>query len=211
VLSSIYASYPDISFELYFLNNRIPMTVPSQAPPPIHFVTGSHGSYDWLSTNGHSIDELLRVSPTVVLGKYLAVTSHDSGPLPLTAEQKSCGWAYRGEIAYTPRIESLDMVPVHALYDEWYVFDAPADLGAIREGNIFDFPVSPRHVEVFVNFAFVMDAPEMQELVGRLWQQLEWMRPEAYIAESDYGFLTFVTSDKGLFAAVCKGLVALSR
>jgi hypothetical protein len=187
------------------------MTVPSQPPPPIHFVTGTHGSYGWLSTDGHSIDELLRVSPTAVLGKYLAVTSCDSGPLALTDEQKSSGWTYHGGIAHSPRIESLGMVPAHGLYDEWYVFNAPADLGAIREGNIFDFPVTPRHVEAFVNFGFVMDAPEMQDLVSRFWQQLEWMSPEAYIAESDYGFLTFVTGNKKLFAAVCIGLAASSR
>ncbi len=42
------------------------------------------------------------------------------------------------------------------------------------------------------------------------WQQLGWIRPEAYIAESDYGFLTFVTADKGLLAAVCKGLATSS-
>ena len=139
------------------------MTVPSQPLPPIHIVTGVHGSYEWLSTDEHSIDELMRVSPTAVLGRYLAVTSCDSGPLTLTDEQKSCGWANRGGIAHSPRIDSLGMVSVHGLYDEWYVFNAPADLGAIREGNIFDFPVSPRHVEVFVNFGFVMDAPEMQD------------------------------------------------
>jgi len=37
------------------------------------------------------------------------------------------------------------------------------------------------------------------------------IRPEAYIAESDYGLSTLVTVDKGLFAAVCKGLAASSR
>jgi hypothetical protein len=183
--------------------HRILMTGPSQSPQPVHFVTGTQGSYHWLSISGHSIDDLLRVSPATVLGKYLAVTSCDSGPLPLTEEQKSCGWVYRGGIAYSPRVESLDMVPVHDIYDEWYVFKAPADLGAIRNGNIFEFPVSPEHLEVFVNFGFVMDAPEMRDLVSRFWQQLEWIRPEAYIAESDCGFLTLVTGDSGLFAAVC--------
>ena len=139
-----------------------------------------------------------------MLGKHLAVTSCDSGPLQLSDEEKSAAWNHRGGISYSPCIESLDMVPVHDLYDEWYVFKVPVDLGAIREGNIFEFPISPRHVEVFVNFGFAMDAPEMQDLVSRFWQQLEWIRPEAYIAESDYGFMTLVTRDNGLFAAVCQ-------
>jgi hypothetical protein len=157
-----------------------------------------------LTTTEHGIDELLTVCPAVVLGKHLAVTSCDSGPLQLSDEEKSAAWNHRGGISYSPCIESLDMVPVHDLYDEWYVFKVPVDLGAIREGNIFEFPISPRHVEVFVNFGFAMDAPEMQDLVSRFWQQLEWIRPEAYIAESDYGFMTLVTRDNGLFAAVCQ-------
>lgn len=55
-----------------------------------------------------------------------------------------------------------------------------------------------------MNFGFAMDAPEMQDLASRFWQQLEWIRPKAYIAESDYGFMTLVTRDNGLFAAVCQ-------
>jgi hypothetical protein len=180
------------------------MTVPNETPSPATLATGRHAAYQWLSTTRHTIDDLLRVSPAVVLGKFLAVTSCDSGPLLLTDEQKSCGWVCRGEVAYSPRIESLNMVPLHGLYDEWYVFKAPAELGTIRDGNIFDFPVSPRHLEVFVNFGFVKDAPEMEDLVSRFWQQLEWIRPEAYVAESDFGFLTFVARDSELFAQFAK-------
>jgi hypothetical protein len=105
----------------------------------------------------------------------------------------------------------MDMVPPHVIYDEWYVFNAPIDLGAIREGNIFDSPVSAGHLEVFVNFGFMIDAPEMQDLVTRFWQQLEWIRPDAYIAESDHGYLTFVTGDDHLFAAVSQALAGSSQ
>ena len=145
-----------------------------------------------------------------MLGKHLAVTSCDSGPLQLSDEEKSAAWNHRGGISYSPCIESLDMVPVHDLYDEWYVFKVPVDLGAIREGNIFEFPISPRHVEVFVNFGFAMDAPEMQDLVSRFWQQLEWIRPEAYIAESDYGFMT-LEQFKNYCSRASTGRAALQR
>ena len=183
------------------------MTLPSRTPPPMRTAKGRRGSYHWLSKDGYCLTELLRGSPDTVLGKYLAVTSHDSGSLPLTEQQRSCGWTCRGGIAYSPRIESLEMVPTHGLYDEWYIFDSPADLGVIREGNIFDCSVSPQHVEVFVNFyGFAIDAPEFQELVSRFWQQLEWIRPITYVAEGDFGFLTFVTADNILFTAVCKAL-----
>jgi hypothetical protein len=176
------------------------MTVHNETPSPATLGTGRHGAYQWLSTTRHTIDDLLRVSPAVVLGKFLAVTSHDSGPLLLTDEQKSCGWVCRGEVAYSPRIESLNMVPLHGLYDEWYVFKAPAELGTIRN----DFPVPPGRLEVFVNFGFAIDAPDMEDLVARFWQQLDWIRPEVYVAESDFGFLIFVTRDNELFASVCQ-------
>jgi hypothetical protein len=142
------------------------------------------------------------------------VTSYDSGPLRVTDEQKLSGWIDRGGITYSPRIESLDMVPV-CIYDEWYVVKAPADLGAIREGDISDTPLSLGHLEVFVSYyafvpyGFVMDELEMQADVSRFWQQMEQILPEAYIAESDYGSLTFVTRDDDLFAAARRGLAGL--
>ena len=191
------------------------MTVPDDTPSTLQLVTGRHGIYQWLATTEHGIDQLLSVAPAVVLEKHLAVTSHDSGPPRVTDEQKLSGWIDRGRITYSPRIESLDMVPV-CIYDEWYVLKAPADLGATREGeNISDIPVSPGHLEVFVNYyafvpyGFVMDEPEMQANVSRFWQQMEWILPEAYIAESDYGSLTFVTRDDDLFAAARRGLAGL--
>lgn len=183
------------------------MTPPNDISFPIPSGTGTRDSYHWLSTTEHGISNLLAVCPTVVLGKYLAVTSCDSGPLPLDDVQKLGGWEQRGGIAYSPRIESLDMVPAHDLYDEWYIFGVPFDLGIIRQGNIFDHPISLGHVEVFVNFyGFSLDAPEVQDLVSRFWRQLEWIRPEAYVAQGDYGFMTFVTREAELFATVRQSL-----
>jgi len=172
-------------------------------PLPFALATGEHGSYQWLSTSKHNIDDLLAACPAILLGKYVAVTSFDSGPLTVTDAQKSSGWHHRGGITYSPRIESLEMVPTHELYDEWYVFGVPFDLGDIREGNIFEHSLSAGHVEVFVNFfGFALDAPEVQELVSRFWQQLEWIQPESYISQSDYGFMSFVTRNPESFAAV---------
>jgi hypothetical protein len=55
-------------------------------------VVGSHGSYQWLSMYERDISELMRLCPEVVLGKYLAVTSIDSGALKLTDEEMNAGW-----------------------------------------------------------------------------------------------------------------------
>jgi hypothetical protein len=88
-------------------------------------------------------------------------------------------------------------------------FGAPSDLGGVQEGKIFEHSLEPRHVEVFVNFyGFALDAPEVQDLVSRFWQQLEWIQPEAYISQSDYGFMSFVTHNPEHFAVVRQTLGA---
>jgi hypothetical protein len=102
--------------------NAVSMTMINGAPLPFPLATGKRDSYQWLSTSEHGIDDLLVACPAIVLGKYVAVTSFDSGPLLVDDAQKSSGWRHRGGITYSPRIESLEMAPMHELYDEWYVF-----------------------------------------------------------------------------------------
>jgi hypothetical protein len=134
---------------------------------------------------------------------YLAVTSFDSGYLSLNDAEKAAGWESRGNIAYSPRIQSVETLPVRGGYDEWYLFGAPVDFGQVGIGNVFEAPLLPGQVEVFVNFGdgFGLHRPEEQSLAILFWRQLEWIRPESYIADGDH-FLTFVSSDASLFAAV---------
>jgi hypothetical protein len=42
---------------------------------------GSRGRYSWLTSADHDLDYLLMSCPQIVLGRYLAVTSFDSGSL----------------------------------------------------------------------------------------------------------------------------------
>jgi hypothetical protein len=109
-------------------------------------VTGSRGGYHWLTTQ-HDFQILLERCPQLVMGKYLAVTSQDSGPLPLhlTDEEKAAGWQSRNEIAYSPRIHSPPAVRRGGCdgFDEWYAFDSPRDLGKIWRENVFEAPIAP--------------------------------------------------------------------
>jgi len=179
------------------------MTIPGNAPSPQSWVAGTHGEYRWISTTDYGIDDLLAACPSVLLEKYVAVTSCDSGPLRLSEEDQARGWQLRGAIAYSPHITSPNVFPYHEHFDEWYVFPEAVELGTILEGNPFDSEVTPRRVEVFVNYYLRMEEPDMRDLVFRLWRQLEWMRAESYIAEADWGYLTLITRDENLFAAVC--------
>ena len=104
---------------------------------------GSQGLCEWLVTNQPF--DLLQICPEVVLGKYVAITSIDSGPLVPTDEEIAAGWESRGRIACSPKVESVESLP-RAGWDEWYIFGNPTDLGTSHLGeNIFEVPQGPGH------------------------------------------------------------------
>jgi hypothetical protein len=160
---------------------------------------GTRGDYEWL-VSSHTLDDLLWTCPQVVLGRRIAVTSCDSGPLPLNDVEKAAGWESRNDIAYIPTVTTVDGLP-HDQYDEWCVFEKPPDhLGRLvpPETNIFEVAPCKREVHVFVSFGGRVLTPEMKDLAALFWQQLDWIRPESYIADGD--FLTFTSWNKALFA-----------
>jgi len=53
--------------------------------------TGSHGQYEWLTSEDHELADLMRCCPETVLGKHIVVISIDSGSLELIEEQKAVG------------------------------------------------------------------------------------------------------------------------
>ena len=164
---------------------------------------GSFGGYNWLTTEDHDLADLMRLCPEIVLGKYIAITSIDSGSLEVTEEEKAAGWETRKDIAYSPRIESIAGLPHENRhgrclgFDEWYVFDASVDLGQRVTGNIFEAPVEASRVEIFVNYYhFVLHDATTRPITEIFWKQI-WLRvlPESYIADGD-SWLTFVTRDQ---------------
>jgi len=166
---------------------------------------GSQGLYEWLVTDQEF--DLLQLCPEVVLGKYIAITSIDSGPLVPTDKEKAAGWESRGEIAYSPKLESVESLP-RAGWDEWYIFGSPTDLGTSHLGeNVFEVPQERGHVSVLVNYGFALHDPELKDLATLFWQQIEWIRPESYIADGDY--LNLVSMNKTLFASVRNAVKAL--
>ena len=167
--------------------------------------TGSQGLYEWLATELHDLDTFLQRCPQAVLGKYVAVTSLDSGQLRVTDEEKNAGWLSRDGIAYSPKVQSTENLP-HGGYDEWYIFDSPKDLGEIWQGNVFEAPTTPGHISVFINFGyFAPHNPEVEPLVSLFWQQVDRIQPESYVADGNE-FLTFASRDRQLFAAVYEAL-----
>jgi hypothetical protein len=172
---------------------------------PEALATGTHGSYKWLASQQHELDDILRLCPSVVLGQYLAITSIDSSQLSPSAEEKLAGWEARQGIGYSSLVQSVETLP-RAGWDEWYVLRHPVDLGVSRLGsNIFDPPLKRGEVGDFVNYGLALHLPERTKgLIDPFWEQLDWIQPESYIADNDY--LTFVSRDESIFAAVYEAL-----
>jgi hypothetical protein len=167
---------------------------------------GSQALYEWLVTDRQF--DLLQICPDVALGKYIAITSFDSGPLVLTNEEIAAGWESRGNIAYSPKIRDIVSLP-RAEYDEWYIFGGPVDLGTSHIGeNVFEAPQEQGHVSIFVNYGFSLHPPERTSLATLFWPQMARIRPESYVSDNDY--LTFVSANKILFASVHHAVKALS-
>jgi hypothetical protein len=167
--------------------------------------TGVHGSYQWLATGQYYLGDFLQRCPTALLGKYVAVTSLDSGPLFLSEEENIAGWQSRKEIAYSPQVQSPKQMR-HGGFDEWYIFDSPKQLGQLWRGNVFEMPPTTDHIAAFVNFGnFAPHKPELEGLLSPFWEQLERIQPESYVADGN-AFLTFASRDKQIFAAVCRAM-----
>ncbi len=167
---------------------------------------GSEGLYEWLVTDQEF--DLLEICPAVVLGKYVAITSIDSGQFVPTDTEMAAGWQSRHKIAYSPKVQLAESLPRDG-WDEWYIFNNSTDLGTSHLAeNIFEVPQEQRHLSVLVNYRFALHLPEMKDLVILFWQQIAWIRPESYVADNDY--LNFVSMNKTLFASVLDAVKALS-
>ena len=167
-------------------------------------VTGSNGRYRWLADERNGIGRLIERCPEALLGRYLVVACFDSGPLRPNAQETAAGWSSDGQLAYSPRLESLSLLP-HENFDEWYIFTSPTRL---------------RSCDVFINIGgFTLRNPEeslaaldptwdrvgAKVLAGeqireleKFWSQLELFGAESYIVDGD-NFI-FATTNAVLYA-----------
>jgi hypothetical protein len=162
---------------------------------------GAHGEYQWIVTQ-HYLADVLRLCPEIVVNKYVAVTACDSGPFRLGDAEKASNWESRNDIAYSPLIQRVSELP-QAGFDEWYVFDEPAELGQLnpQDVSLFEAPIGRGHVHRLVNFGgFGLHEPKWVPVIDLFWKQFDWICPNTYIAEGTS--LTIVTADKSLFEAV---------
>lgn len=151
---------------------------------------GQQGDYCWLTTDCE-LPQFLRRCPEVVLGKFVAVTSIDSGEYWLTEVDERRGWTCRGGIGYSPPIQRVSWLPNardlgHCRwFHEWYVFPERRELGALdRESNMFEALLEPGRVFALVNYGG-FDLGDEKGLGDYFWRQMAWIQPESYLADSD--------------------------
>ncbi|MCC6537963.1 MAG: hypothetical protein IT162_10460 [Bryobacterales bacterium] len=174
--------------------------------------TGANGAYSWLEVDACLL-EFVKLCPEVVLGKWLVVTSVDSGQFMPGEAECAQGWIAAHGLAYSPRVDSLTMLP-EALCghgccgcDEWYVFDAPPEpLGSLWHDNVFEMPIKHGQVFACINFiGFQYSSAPHEPIAELFWRQVEWMQPESHVGENNAGLL-FATRNAALFADVCQRL-----
>jgi hypothetical protein len=133
----------------------------------------------------------------------------DSGSFSLSEDDRAAGWTNTGGIAYSPRLESVAMLPPDCCcreccgFYEWYIFGTePTPLGSICRANVFETAIAPPNVFQFINFGgFQLSDLQMKAITDLFWRQMAWVRPESYLGDGD-GRLIFVSSDHECFRSV---------
>lgn len=175
---------------------------------------GTRDQFHWLLAYDYALSDILRACPDVVVGKHVAITAFDSGPIRgLSEKDRKAGWELRSEIAYSPQIATVEEFDsfYDDSYDEWYVFGSPADLGSRidqQTRNIFQTPPANGEVVPFVNYHDLgLNSPE-HPVASLFWQQMSWINPVVYLSDNQT-WLTVVSADATLIESVSQKLAAL--
>jgi hypothetical protein len=149
-------------------------------------IAGRRGAYQWIVWNSQFLGELVSTVPQIAVGKFVIITSFDSGPFVPPEDMTNRGWVLKSGLAYSPQIDRAEDLP-HDRYDEWYIYPSHKEI---------DPP------EIFINYGafrlryYAADI-ELHGLLERFWLQMERLQPESYLAEGDS--LIFATRDAGLY------------
>jgi len=151
--------------------------------------TGKSNNYYWkVSESSYGFSNLVETVLKVLSGKFLHITSFDSGPITPNEEEIKLGWRMQNDVMVSPPLCEGLLVP-HEQYDEWYISNSEIIFHA--------------EFEIFVNYGgFHLASPKdltkdddptwergrmdfLCPLQERFWTQLNELDPETYISIGD--------------------------
>jgi hypothetical protein len=150
--------------------------------------TGSRAGYwivEWTEDWDPSLKDLIDRFPEIVVGRYVAIASCDSGPYRPTDADIKTGWEDQHGITISQRISKVSQLPMPG-FDEWYVYDNSGALG---------------HCRSFVNHFGFAPLDASSGLANAFWAQVEACRP-LHVLGAGTPTMFFVTRDEALFKRV---------
>lgn len=131
--------------------------------------TGERSGYwivQWSEDTDPSLADVLTKVPKLVLGRYVAIVSCDSGRYRPDEKELKKGWSMLNGTALSPKIDSVTALPTPG-FDEWYVYeDKPTTCPDCAFVNEYDFSPLDSYEEV-------LD----QEVLDQFWLQVEMTKP----------------------------------
>jgi len=152
--------------------------------------TGMRGAYTWFQSSAHYLSVLIDRVPSIVVGKYVAISAYEGAQLTLTGDEMKMGWQQYSRISLSPIIQRPSEIPQNQ-FDEWYTFTGlkPLDItevfinygGFTLAQSASDNPFLPESVKK----KNVKEHSIMNQRQKRFWQQIEENKPDSFLAESD--------------------------
>ncbi|MFM0080383.1 hypothetical protein [Paraburkholderia sediminicola] len=131
------------------------------------------------------MDDLAQRCPQLLIGRYVAIASCDSGPYTPTDDEFAAGWSKIGALAISPKVETVSQLPTPG-FDEWYVYDRKNGLAP--------------HVN-FVNRRGFSVLNSADEHTNTFWDQV-MRRVPLHVLGAGCPTLFLITRDEALFRAI---------
>lgn len=65
-------------------------------------VEGNTNHYYWIEENDFSLNDIVSKCPELFVGKTVAITAFDNGPLIPSKKEKAFGWYSKNDVFYAP-------------------------------------------------------------------------------------------------------------
>ena len=171
-------------------------------------MTNVRGRFTWFEWARFGMGDLLRLCPQAVVGKYVAISAFDSGPLRLSKKEIASGWIQLGELAISPRIADVAILP-YEQYDEWFVLEQPREFAVparfasygqftLRDPSFLAEGADP----TWDRKAIEADQERLAALQDAFWRCLEGSGATSYFGDGDR--FVAVTSDGALAAVLAR-------